>query len=147
MSGRGGFVVASEELRVETGGGVEVHDVTSELVGLVETAGLREGIVVVAVPGSTGALTTIEHEPGLVHDLAAALERLAPRDLPYAHDERWGDGNGHSHVRAALLGPSLALPVREGRPVLGTWQQVVFVELDNRPRSRRLAVQLVGSGA
>ncbi|GAB4369273.1 MAG: secondary thiamine-phosphate synthase enzyme YjbQ [Acidobacteriota bacterium] len=133
------------EIALDTSGGVEIHDLTDRVEAIVRESGIGEGIVVVSVPGSTGALTTIEHEPGLERDLAEALERLVPRDRPYHHDARWGDGNGHSHVRASLIGPSVALPVRDGAPVRGTWQQIVFVELDNRPRRRRLVVQVVGA--
>jgi secondary thiamine-phosphate synthase enzyme len=100
--------------------------------------------VVVFVPGSTGAVTTIEHEPGAVRDLVEALERIAPSDRTYHHDARWGDGNGFSHLRAALLGPSLTIPVSSGSCVLGTWQQIVLVENDNRPRERRVMVSFVG---
>jgi secondary thiamine-phosphate synthase enzyme len=138
------LIVDTQELRLETSGGVELHDITAEVSQVVRRAGMTEGVVVVHVSGSTGALTTIEYEPGLLEDLAHALERLAPRDAHYAHDARWGDGNGHSHVRASLIGPSISVPVHGGSPILGTWQQMVFVELDNRPRSRRLVVQLVG---
>jgi secondary thiamine-phosphate synthase enzyme len=138
------MVVDARELSLETSGGVELHDITADVSRIVRSGGLGEGLVAVHVPGSTGALTTIEYEPGLIEDLSEALQRLAPRDAHYAHDARWGDGNGHSHVRASLIGPSISVPVHRGSPVLGTWQQIVFVELDNRPRSRRLMVQLVG---
>ena len=133
-----------EEVRVETGAGVEIHDLSGALATAIGRSGLRDGLAVVHVPGSTGAVTTIEYESGLVEDLTAALERLAPEGIHYAHNARWGDGNGHSHVRASLMGPSLSIPVRGGEPVLGTWQQVVFVQLDNRPRSRRIVIQLLG---
>jgi secondary thiamine-phosphate synthase enzyme len=99
---------------------------------------------VVFVPGSTAAVTTIEYEDGVLEDLRNAIERLAPRSLPYRHDARWGDGNGYAHVRAALLGPSLAVPIADGRPLLGTWQQVVLVDCDNRPRRRKVVMQVMG---
>jgi len=108
--------------------------------------GAREGLLTLMVPGSTAAITTIEYEPGALQDLREALERIAPSDREYHHDRRWGDGNGFSHLRAALLGPSLSVPVGSGRPVLGTWQQVVLVECDNRPRSRKIAMCFVGEG-
>jgi secondary thiamine-phosphate synthase enzyme len=95
-------------------------------------------------PGSTGAITTIEYEPGLVADLPAALERLFPKGMEYRHDETWHDGNGHSHVRASMMGPGLTVPIVDGRLTLGTWQQIVFVELDNKPHHRRIVVQMVG---
>jgi len=94
--------------------------------------------------GSTGGITTIEFEPGLVRDFPAAMERLVPRELRYAHDETWHDGNGHSHVRASLIGPSLTVPVAAGKLVLGTWQQIVFVDFDNRPHQRMLVVTVMG---
>jgi secondary thiamine-phosphate synthase enzyme len=100
--------------------------------------------VLVFVPGATAALTTVEFEPGLVRDLPELFERIAPRDRPYHHDETWHDGNGHSHVRASLLGPSLTVPVQGGKLLLGTWQQIVLVDFDNRPHRRELVVQLSG---
>jgi len=96
------------------------------------------------LPGSTGSVTTIEYESGVLHDLKKALERIAPSDIPYRHDERWGDGNGFSHVRAALMKPSLTIPLVGGRPTLGTWQQIVFIDFDNRKRHRELVVQIIG---
>jgi secondary thiamine-phosphate synthase enzyme len=100
--------------------------------------------VLIFVPGSTAALTTIEHESGVIEDLKEAIERLAPENLHYRHDTRWGDGNGHAHVRAALLGPSLTIPIIEGKLVLGTWQQVILCDFDNRPRKRQVVVQVSG---
>jgi secondary thiamine-phosphate synthase enzyme len=98
----------------------------------------------VFVPGSTAAVTTIEFESGVVADLKGAIDRMAPADIPYEHNARWGDGNGYSHVRAALMGPSLYVPIVDGRPSLGTWQQVVLCDFDNRPRTRRVVLQVVG---
>lgn len=129
---------------VATRGEGDVLDLTPAVLECVESAGLREGIASLFVPGSTAGLTTVEFEPGVVSDLAACFDRLVPRDLDYAHELTWHDGNGHSHVRAALLGPSLVLPVSGGRPVLGTWQQVVLVDFDNRPRRRAWTVTLLG---
>ena len=103
-----------------------------------------DGVAFLFVPGSTGALTTIEYEPGLISDFPVALERLAPKDLPYEHEKRWHDGNGHSHVRASLLGPDLSVPFQKRKLLLGTWQQIVFVELDVRPRDRTIIVQVIG---
>jgi secondary thiamine-phosphate synthase enzyme len=122
----------------------EIVDITELVMGAVEGSGLRSGLAVVFVPGATGAVTTLEHEPGLVSDLQEALEVIAPKDKEYAHNRRWGDGNGHSHIRAALVGPSLTVPFAEGGLMLGTWQQIVFLELDNRPRNRRIIVQMIG---
>ena len=138
--------LACHFLHLELAGssGTDVHDVTDQVARAVRESGVRDGLVTVHVPGSTAAVTTIEHEAGVLDDLRRALERLAPAGEPYAHDARWGDGNGYSHVRAALLGPSLGLPVREGRPLLGTWQQVVVLDFDNRPRQRRVVIQVMG---
>lgn len=119
-------------------------DVTDRVQGTLDSAKMAEGVVFLFVPGSTGALTTIEYEPGLISDFPAALERLAPKDAPYEHEKRWHDGNGHSHVRASLLGPDLAVPFQKRKLLLGTWQQIVFVELDVRPRNRTIIVQLIG---
>lgn len=113
-------------------------DVTAEVTELVVRSGVAAGAVVVAVTGSTGAVTTIEYEPGALADLRRALDRLAPVADGYAHNERWGDGNGFSHVRSALLKTSIAVPVVDGRPVLGTWQQIVVLNLDNRARDREV---------
>lgn len=136
--------VRTQFLNVSTRGNDEIVDLTPRIAEIVEGSGLVEGQVLVFVPGSTAGITTIEYEPGLVRDFPAMFERLAPRGARYHHEEAWHDGNGHSHVRASLLGPSLVLPVVEGRPVLGTWQQVVLVDFDNRPRDRRLVVQMQG---
>jgi secondary thiamine-phosphate synthase enzyme len=121
------------------------RDVTNEVEDLVERSGVRNGMVVVALTGSTGAVTTIEYEDGALADLRRALDHLAPADGDYAHNARWGDGNGFSHVRSALLKPSLAVPVVEGRPVLGTWQQIVVLNLDNRAREREVVAVVTGS--
>ncbi len=114
----------------------DLFDLSDDLEQEVARAGVEEGVLLLFVPGSTAALTTIEFEPGVVADLKQALERMAPRGIPYAHDRAWGDGNGHSHVRAARVGPSLVIPVEEGRLATGTWQQVVLLDFDNRPRRR-----------
>lgn len=123
------------------------RDVTRDLEELVRTSGVAEGVAVVALIGSTGAVTTIEYEGGALTDLRAALDRIAPRDVHYAHDARWGDGNGFSHVRSALLKTSISIPVVAGRLQLGTWQQVVVLNLDNRARDREVVGTVVGSGA
>lgn len=122
----------------------DVIDVTEEVQKVVSESGVRAGQALVFVVGSTAAVTTVEYEPGLVADLRAAMDRLYPKGEDYEHHRRWGDGNGHSHVRASFIGPSLTVPVVDGRLLLGTWQQIVFLELDVRPRSRQLAVQVVG---
>ena len=119
-------------------------DITGQLAGSIRKAGLNDGIATIFVPGATGALTTIEYEPGLLEDFPTMLDRIAPRNGTYEHERRWHDGNGHSHVRASLIGPSITIPFENGRPTLGTWQQVVFVELDTRARSRQLVIQIMG---
>ncbi len=121
-----------------------MRDISAEVAAAVARSGLTSGVVTVAVVGSTASITTIEHEPGAVADLGAALERLAPRSGEYRHHERWGDDNGSSHVRAAILGPSITLPFTDGQVDLGTWQQIVLAELDTRPRTRRVVVRMLG---
>ncbi len=129
---------------VDSRGDNHIIDITSEIESSVKGVFADSGIVTVFVPGSTGGVTTIEFEPGAVHDLEAAFERLAPRNLEYRHHLRWGDDNGHSHVRAAVLGPSLTVPFLQGRLMLGTWQQIILVDFDTRPRSREYVIQILG---
>lgn len=129
---------------IETKGFTDILDITPQVERAVSASGVQSGIVLAFTPGSTAGLTTIEYEPGAVSDLKDAIARIAPEGIAYAHDARWGDGNGFSHVRAALLGPSLSLPVRGGAVVTGEWQQIVLVDFDNRPRSRRVEVQVLG---
>ena len=137
-------MVVSRAVPVNTRGDCDILDITGQVASAVLESGLREGVVTVFCPGSTGSVTTIEYESGAVEDLQRALDRIAPPDGDYRHHLRWGDDNGHAHVRAALLGPSLAVPFVDGQLTLGTWQQVVFIDFDTRPRSRRLVVQVVG---
>lgn len=137
-------MVRTERVRVQTAGFADIVDITREVADAVRRAGLNNGIVTVFAAGSTAGVTTIEYEDGLVRDLQEAFERMAPSDRPYHHDRRWGDGNGFSHVRASLLGPSLTVPVENGRLTLGTWQQIVLVDFDNRSRRRELVIQLMG---
>lgn len=137
-------MVTTVRCRVRTAGQGDVQDVTGEVVAAVSASGMTAGVATVAVVGSTAGITTIEFEPGAVADFGRLLEQLAPRGAAYAHRERWGDDNGSSHVRAALLGPSLALPFSDAQLALGTWQQVVLVECDTRARERELVIQLVG---
>ncbi len=136
--------VITKRISIETAGGVDLKDISQDLRRAVDESGLREGSLIVFIPGSTAAVTTIEYEPGLIADIKRALEQIAPADIPYEHDQRWHDGNGHSHVRAALLKPSLTIPFMDGSLMLGTWQQVVFIELDVRPRTRTIIIQLIG---
>jgi len=138
------LTVKTKQLSIHTRGEGDILDVTSAVADAVVETKLKNGIVTVFVPGSTGALTTIEYEPGLLKDLPDMLERVAPRDLAYEHEKRWHDGNGHSHVRASLIGPSLTVPFSNGTLTLGTWQQIIFMELDVRSRSRNLVLQIIG---
>jgi secondary thiamine-phosphate synthase enzyme len=136
--------IVTDSVRVSTRGDSEILDVTGPVQDKLTAHGFREGHALVFVSGSTAGLTTIEYEPGLLQDVPDAFERIAPRDMRYAHEETWHDGNGHSHVRASLLGPSLTVPFRDGRLLLGTWQQIVLIDFDNRPRQREVLVQLFG---
>jgi secondary thiamine-phosphate synthase enzyme len=138
------MAVVTKEIRVQTRGECDIVDLTDRVQEAIESSGLKHGVVTVFVGGSTAAITTIEYEPGLLQDLPAALERVAPKDAEYKHEERWHDGNGHSHVRASILGPSLVVPFRDGKLCLGTWQQIVLVELDIRARSRNIILQILG---
>ncbi len=133
-----------ETITVDLKVGPDIRDVTAELNQLVVAAGIRDGVLAASVVGSTGSITTIEYEPGVVEDLKRAVNRLAPPGETYAHEEAWHDGNGHSHVQAALLGPSVQIAVRDGRLLLGTWQQVVVINHDNRSRRRPVAVTVTG---
>lgn len=135
------------EFELATQGSTDIHDVTDEVSRIVSQFGLQEGLATVFTPGATASVTAIEFESGAISDLREAIRRLAPEGEHYAHDARWGDGNGFSHVRSALLGPSLAVPVSNGRLALGTWQQIVVACHDNHPRTRRVIVQLLGTAA
>ncbi len=138
------MALVTDSVSVSTRGDSQMVDLTGRVQEVVDRHGFREGHALVFVSGSTAGLTTVEFEPGLQKDLPAALERLAPRGITYAHEETWHDDNGHAHVRASILGPSLAVPFKEGRLLLGTWQQIVLVDFDTRPRRRDLVVQLSG---
>ncbi len=133
-----------EEINLSTSGEVDIIDITPMVQSVVDRSGIHNGIALVFAIGSTAAITTIEYEPGLKKDLPAALERLFPRGINYEHEKTWHDGNGHSHIRASFLKPDLSVPIVDGNLVLGTWQQIVFVELDVRRRNRRVAVQVMG---
>ena len=137
-------MVATSRFRVQTSGQGDAHDLTDRVSRAVADAGVAAGTVTVFVVGSTAGITTIEFEPGAIGDLNRLFERLAPRGGDYQHHLRWGDDNGSSHVRAALLGPSIAVPVIDGAPALGTWQQIMLLEFDTRPREREVIVQIVG---
>jgi secondary thiamine-phosphate synthase enzyme len=138
------MTVKTKRLSIHTKGEGDILDITSAVAGTVAETKLENGIITVFVPGSTGALTTIEYEPGLLKDFPNMLERIAPQKIMYEHEKRWHDGNGHSHVRASLIGPSLTVPFSDGKLTLGTWQQIIFMELDVRSRARNLILQVIG---
>jgi len=138
------MAIVTDTVQVSTRGDDEIVDLTAKVQAVLTRHGYREGQALMFVSGSTAALTTVEYEPGLLQDLPAAFERIAPRGIRYHHEEAWHDGNGHSHVRASLLGPSLTVPFQGGALLLGTWQQIVLIDFDNRPRRREVVVQLSG---
>ncbi len=140
-------MIRTIEHEVRTDGQGDAADITDQVHAAIADSGLREGLATVFVPGSTAAVTAIEFESGVVHDLDRALEKVAPRHGEYRHHLRWGDDNGSGHVRAGLVGPSLSVPFRDGRLLLGTWQQIVLVEFDTRPRNRRCVIQIIGESA
>ncbi|MCE1248958.1 MAG: secondary thiamine-phosphate synthase enzyme YjbQ [Firmicutes bacterium] len=137
-------MVKTTLIELDTVGFCDIRDITSELELKMKDSGLKSGVITVFVPGATGAVTTIEFEDGNVRDFKAFWEKIIPKDEFYAHNARWGDGNGFSHIRASVLGPSLSIPFVEGKLTLGTWQQVIFIDFDNRRRSRTIVVQLMG---
>jgi len=137
-------MVSMKRISLETRGNGDTQDITREVARAVGESGVAAGVVTLFCPGSTSALTTIEFEPGAVADLQQVFDETVPRDRYYRHNERWGDGNGHSHVRAALLGPSLSVPFVDGVLTLGTWQQIVHIDFDVRPRRRDVIAQIVG---
>jgi len=136
--------VYRSQISLSTKGETDIVDITRKVAETVAKSKIKGGMVNIFVTGSTAGLTTIEYESGLVEDLKEAMERLAPRRGKYAHDSRWGDGNGYAHIRASLLGPSLSIPVEDGEMMLGSWQQIVLVDFDNRQRTRNLAVTVIG---
>lgn len=136
-------MIYTSHIELHTRGHADMHDLTPEIQRMIEEQGLREGLVTIFTPSSTSALTTIEFESGALDDLRRVLDEIAPPDADYKHNLRWGDHNGHAHLRAALLGPSLSIPLTKGRLTLGTWQQILFIDFDERPRSRRLVVQMM----
>ncbi len=136
--------VVTKKIKLNTKGDTDIIDITPQVVSTVSKSGLNSGIAVVFVSGSTGGLTTVEYEPGLIEDLRTYFEKIAPKSGKYQHNMRWHDGNGYAHVRASFLGPSLSVPFINGDLQLGTWQQIIFIDFDNRSRSRELIVQIVG---
>jgi secondary thiamine-phosphate synthase enzyme len=138
------MTVTTNLIKIHSKGENHMTDLTEKISYFVKKSGISNGIVTVFVSGSTGAVITIEYEPGLIKDFPKMLSRIAPKDLDYGHEQMWHDGNGHSHVKASLVGPSLTVPFNDGQLYLGTWQQIVFVELDSRGRNRDLILQIIG---
>lgn len=136
--------IYTSSINLHTHGNTDIQDITSQVDHLVRQSELNNGIVTIFCPSSTSAITTIEYEPGVVQDLKRLFDEIIPVNRHYAHDAAWGDGNGHAHVRAALLGPSLTIPFTHKRLQLGTWQQIIYVDFDNRPRKRELVIQIIG---
>lgn len=138
------MTVKSSSIQLSTRGDSDIHDITEAVAKQLSQSGLKDGTVTIFCPSSTSALTTIEFESGALTDLRRLFHEIIPQNREYAHNARWGDGNGHSHVRAALLGPSLTIPFVNAGLTLGTWQQIIYVDFDNRPRRRELVVQIIG---
>ena len=136
--------VKTFSLSLSTSGNTDVHDITAQVASYIAQSGLKDGTVTIFCPSSTSGVTTIEYESGAVSDLKRLFDEIVPSNCEYAHNARWDDGNGHSHVRAALLGASLTIPFVNGRLTLGTWQQIIYVDFDNKPRRRELILQVIG---
>jgi len=138
------MTVLNKSIRLSTRGNCDMTDITAEIATEIKNSNISNGIATIFISGSTAGITTIEYENGLISDFKDMWDRNAPSNIPYQHDQRWGDGNGHSHVRASLQGPSLVVPFANKKMALGTWQQIVVVDFDNRPRSREIILQLLG---
>jgi secondary thiamine-phosphate synthase enzyme len=138
------MTVKTGSISVNTHGNADIQDITDPIADVLSKSGLKSGTVTIFCPSSTSALTTIEYESGAISDLKRLFEEIIPQNREYAHNARWHDGNGHSHIRAALLGPSLTIPFVNGQLTLGTWQQVIYLDFDNKPRRRELVVQMIG---
>jgi len=136
--------IITKTLDFETRGNTDIINITDDVQKALDRVNLKEGIITVFVPGATGAVTTIEYEPGLIEDLTHAIERIVPQGIEYKHNLKWEDGNGHSHVRASLIGPSVTIPFSNAKLMLGTWQQIVFIDFDVRPRTRKIILQIIG---
>lgn len=136
--------IKTASISINTRGNADIHDITNQIERHVNQSGFKDGTVTIFCPSSTSALTTIEYESGALSDLRRLFDEIIPQNREYAHNARWQDGNGHSHVRAALLGPSLTIPFVDRQLTLGTWQQVIFVDFDNQPRRRELVLQMIG---
>jgi len=138
------MTVVTKDIALQSRGNCDIIDITSQVAKNVEKSGVNSGIVTLFIVGSTAGITTIEYEPNLLSDFKSMWDRVIPQNIPYEHNKTWGDGNGHSHVRASTLGASLIIPFVNKKLILGTWQQIVFVDFDNRPRSRKIAIQILG---
>jgi len=138
------MTVTNRSIQLNTRGNCDIIDITSEVAREVSSSGISSGTVTIFITGSTAGVTTIEFEPGLLADFKDMWERVIPQNIPYQHDRAWGDGNGHSHVRASLLNASLTVPFVNKKLTLGTWQQIVIIDFDNRPRSREIIIQVIG---
>ena len=138
------MAVITKQIKISSKSENDIINVTEQVADAISESGISNGTITVFVSGSTGAITTIEYEPGLVKDFPEMLSRVAPDDINYEHEQRWHDGNGRSHVKASLVGPSLTIPFKDGQLLLGTWQQIVFLELDTRARTRTLVLQIIG---
>jgi secondary thiamine-phosphate synthase enzyme len=136
--------ILTKHIHLSTKGKTDIIDLTPRLTRIIEQSGMQEGQLTVFAPGATAGISTVEYEPGLLQDIPALLEKLIPSTTSYQHDQTWHDGNGHSHLRATLMGPSLTIPFENRAMTLGTWQQVILLDFDNRPRERDLVVQLIG---
>jgi secondary thiamine-phosphate synthase enzyme len=144
MAGGKDMTVITKDITLQSRGNCDIIDITSQVAKNVEKSGINSGIVTLFIVGSTAGITTIEYEPNLLSDFKNMWDRVIPQNIPYEHNKTWGDGNGHSHVRASTLGASLTIPFVDKKLTLGTWQQIVFVDFDNRPRSRKIAIQILG---
>ena len=138
------MTVVTEDITLQSRGNCDIIDITSQVAKNVKESGVNSGTVTLFVVGSTAGITTVEYEPNLLSDFKNMWDRVIPQSIPYEHNKTWGDGNGHSHVRASMLGASLTIPFVNKKLTLGTWQQIVFVDFDNRPRSRKIAIQILG---
>jgi secondary thiamine-phosphate synthase enzyme len=138
------MTVVTNDVTLQSRGNCDIIDITSQVVKYVEKSGITSGIITLFIVGSTAGITTVEYEPNLLSDFKDMWDRVIPQNIPYEHNRTWGDGNGHSHVRASTLGASLTVPFVNKRLTLGTWQQIIFVDFDNRPRSRKIVIQILG---
>jgi secondary thiamine-phosphate synthase enzyme len=138
------MVVETRYISVETGGDGDILDLTQDIQNQIRISGINDGVATIFTPSATSGITTLEFEPGCVEDLQRLFNEILPPEHNYAHNQRWGDGNGHSHARAGLIKPSLTVPIVEGKLTLGTWQSIILLDFDNRPRERRLVVQIMG---